>query len=80
MLSFKNVTKVFLPGTADEKVALNNVSFTINDGEFVTIIGGNGSGKSTTLNVLTGNMNPDKGAVLLNDVDITNMPENINMT
>ena len=76
MLSFKNVTKVFLPGTADEKIALNNVSFTINDGEFVTIIGGNGSGKSTTLNVLTGNMNPDKGAVLLNDVDITNMPEN----
>lgn len=76
MLSFKNVTKVFYKGTADEKVALNNVSFTINDGEFVTIIGGNGSGKSTTLNVLTGNMNPDKGAVLLNDVDITNMPEN----
>ena len=76
MLSFKNVTKVFYPGTADEKVALNDVSFTINDGEFVTIIGGNGSGKSTTLNVLTGNMNPDHGAVLLNDVDITNMPEN----
>ena len=76
MLSFKNVTKVFYPGTADEKVALNDVSFVINDGEFVTIIGGNGSGKSTTLNVLTGNMNPDHGAVLLNDVDITNMPEN----
>ncbi len=76
MLSFKNVTKVFLPGTADEKKALDNVSFQINDGEFVTIIGGNGSGKSTTLNVLTGNMAPDHGAVLLNDVDITNMPEN----
>ena len=76
MLSFKNVTKVFYPGTADEKKALDNVSFTINDGEFVTIIGGNGSGKSTTLNVLTGNINPDHGAVLLNDVDITNMPEN----
>lgn len=76
MLSFKNVTKVFYPGTADEKVALNDVSFTINDGEFVTIIGGNGSGKSTTLNVLTGTMSPDNGAVLLNDVDITDMPEN----
>lgn len=76
MLSFKNVSKIFLPGTADEKVALDNVSFVINDGEFVTIIGGNGSGKSTTLNVLTGNMSPDHGAVLLNDVDITNMPEN----
>ena len=76
MLSFRNVTKVFYPGTADEKIALDNVSFTVKDGEFVTIIGGNGSGKSTTLNVLTGNMNPDHGAVLLNDVDITNMPEN----
>ncbi len=76
MLSFKNVTKVFYKGTADEKVALDNVSFTINDGEFVTIIGGNGSGKSTTLNVLTGNLNPDYGAVLLNDVDITNLAEN----
>ena len=76
MLSFKNVTKVFYPGTADEKKALDDVSFVINDGEFVTIIGGNGSGKSTTLNVLTGSMNPDKGGVYLNNVDITNMPEN----
>jgi len=76
MLSFKNVTKVFYPGTADEKKALDDVSFAINDGEFVTIIGGNGSGKSTTLNVLTGSINPDKGGVYLNDVDITNMPEN----
>ena len=76
MLSFKNVTKVFYPGTADEKKALDDVSFVINDGEFVTVIGGNGSGKSTTLNVLTGSINPDKGGVYLNNVDITNMPEN----
>ena len=76
MLSFKNVTKVFYPGTADEKKALDDVSFVINDGEFVTVIGGNGSGKSTTLNVLTGSINPDRGGVYLNNVDITNMPEN----
>lgn len=76
MLSFKNVTKVFYPGTADEKKALDDVSFVINDGEFVTIIGGNGSGKSTTLNILTGSMSPDRGGVYLNNVDITNMPEN----
>ena len=76
MLSFKNVTKVFYPGTADEKKALDDVSFVVNDGEFVTIIGGNGSGKSTTLNVLTGSISPDKGGVYLNDVDITNMSEN----
>ena len=75
MLSFKNVTKVFYKGTPDEKVALDNVSFTINDGEFVTIIGGNGSGKTTTLNILAGTLNPDHGGVLLNDVDITNMSE-----
>ncbi len=77
MLSFKNVTKVFYKGTADEKIALDNVSFTVNDGEFVTIIGGNGSGKSTTLNILTGNLRPDSGAVLLNDVDMTDIPENV---
>ena len=77
MLSFKNVRKVFYKGTADEKVALDNVSFTINDGEFVTIIGGNGSGKSTTLNILSGNLKPDEGAVLLNNVDMTDMPENV---
>ena len=75
MLSFKNVTKVFYQGTPDEKVALDNVSFTINDGEFVTIIGGNGSGKTTTLNILAGTLNPDRGGVLLNNVDITNMRE-----
>lgn len=75
MLSFKNVSKIFYPGTSDEKVALDNVSFTINDGEFVTIIGGNGSGKTTSLNILAGTLSPDRGGVFLNDVDITNMSE-----
>lgn len=75
MLSFKNVSKIFYPGTPDEKVALDNVSFTINDGEFVTIIGGNGSGKTTSLNILAGTLSPDRGGVFLNDVDITNMSE-----
>ena len=75
MLSFKNVSKIFYPGTPDEKIALDNVSFTINDGEFVTIIGGNGSGKTTTLNILAGTLSPDRGGVLLNNVDITNMSE-----
>ena len=67
----KNVTKVFLKGTPDEKLALNEVSFDIKDGEFVTVIGGNGSGKSTTLNILAGTIKPDSGSVLLNNVDIT---------
>lgn len=76
MLSFKNVNKVFLKGTPDEKHALDNVSFDIKDGEFVTVIGGNGSGKSTTLNILAGTIKPDSGSVLLNNVDITGINEN----
>ena len=76
MLSFKNVNKVFLKGTPDEKHALKDVSFDIKDGEFVTIIGGNGSGKSTTLNILAGTFKPDGGSVLLNNVDITDINEN----
>lgn len=75
MLSFKNVSKIFLKGTPDEKLALNDVSFDIKDGEFVTVIGGNGSGKSTTLNILAGTIKPDKGSVLLNNVDITDISE-----
>lgn len=77
MLSFKNVTKVFLPGTPDEKIALDHVSFDIKDGEFVTVIGGNGSGKSTTLNILAGTIVPDEGSVQLNNVDITSISENV---
>lgn len=75
MLSFKHVSKIFLKGTPDEKLALNDVSFDINDGEFVTVIGGNGSGKSTTLNILAGTIKPDSGSVLLNNVDITDISE-----
>ena len=76
MLSFKHVDKLFLKGTPDEKHALKDVSFDIKDGEFVTIIGGNGSGKSTTLNILAGTFKPDGGSVLLNNVDITDINEN----
>lgn len=75
MLSFKHVSKIFLKGTPDEKLALNDVSFEIKDGEFVTVIGGNGSGKSTTLNILAGTIKPDHGSVLLNNVDITDISE-----
>ncbi|MBR0439583.1 MAG: ATP-binding cassette domain-containing protein [Bacilli bacterium] len=77
MLELKNVTKTFnLTGNKEDlRVALDNVSLQIESGEFVTIIGGNGSGKSTTMNILTGVIKPDKGKVLLNDVDITEMDE-----
>ena len=77
MLELKNITKTFnLTGAKEDlRIALDNVSLQIESGEFVTIIGGNGSGKSTTINIITGNTKPDKGKVLLNNVDITNMDE-----
>ena len=77
MLELKNITKSFnLTGAKEDlRIALDNVSLQIESGEFVTIIGGNGSGKSTTINIITGNTKPDKGKVLLNNVDITNMDE-----
>ena len=78
MLELRNVTKKFnLTGQKeDTRIALNNVSLKIDSGEFVTVIGGNGSGKSTTMNVVTGVLKPDKGQILLNNIDITNWSEN----
>ena len=77
MLVLKNVTKRFnLTGNKEDlMVALDNITLTIAPGEFVTIIGGNGSGKSTTMNIISGVMKPDSGQVLLNDVDVTNLSE-----
>ena len=54
MLEMRHVTKIFNPGTVDEKIALNDLSFTLNDGDFVTVIGGNGAGKSTMQNAICG--------------------------
>lgn len=77
MLELRNVTKSFnLTGAKEDlRIALDHVNLQIESGEFVTIIGGNGSGKSTTMNIITGVVKPDEGQVLLNDVDITNMDE-----
>ena len=77
MLELKNVTKSFnLTGVKEDlRVALDHINLQIESGEFVTIIGGNGSGKSTTMNIITGVVKPDEGQVLLNNVDITKMDE-----
>ena len=75
MLELRNVTKTFnLTGAKEDlRVALDNITLQVEGGEFITIIGGNGSGKSTTINILTGSMRPDSGQVLLYNVDVTNM-------
>lgn len=75
MLKLEHVTKIFNRGTVDEKVALDDVSLTIKEGEFVTVIGGNGAGKSTMQNAICGTFQPDAGRILIDDVDITPLPE-----
>lgn len=77
MLELRNVTKSFnLTGAKEDlRIALDHINLQIDSGEFVTIIGGNGSGKSTTMNIITGLVKPDEGQVLLNEVDVTKMNE-----
>lgn len=75
MLEINRVKKVFLKGTVNERVALNNVSLSLQEGEFIAVIGGNGSGKSTLLNCISGVYFPDSGDIKLNGEDISNLPE-----
>lgn len=75
MLELINITKVFNKGTPNEKIALDNVSLTLNDEDFVTIIGGNGAGKSTLMNIISGKIKPDSGKIVIDGKDITNMSE-----
>lgn len=77
MLELIGVTKVFNPGTVNEKVALDGLNLHILPGEFVTVIGGNGAGKSTMLNAVCGTWKPDQGKVLIDGTDVTGMPEYI---
>lgn len=75
MLVIKNVTKIFNAGTVNEKIALNNVSLTLNDGDFVTVIGGNGAGKSTLLNAVAGTFPVDDGRITIDKDEVTRLPE-----
>ena len=63
MLELQQIKKVFNPGTVNEKVALNGLSLHLEEGDFVTVIGGNGAGKSTMLNAVAGAFSLDAGAV-----------------
>ena len=75
MLEIQNIHKTFNPGTINEKVALNGVNLNLNPGDFVTIIGGNGAGKSTTLNAIAGVWSVDEGKIIIDGVDITKLSE-----
>ena len=75
MLEFKNICKTFNPGTINAKTALNDLSLTLADGDFVTVIGGNGAGKSTMLNAIAGVFPVDSGSILIDGQDVTKLPE-----
>ena len=75
MLEIKHVYKTFNLNTINEKKALQNITLTLNDGDFVTIIGGNGAGKSTLLNMIAGVYPVDCGSIIVDGVDVTRLPE-----
>ncbi len=75
MLELKNIHKTFFKGTINEKKALVDVSLKLEEGDFVTVIGGNGAGKSTMLNAVAGVWAVDEGQILIDNIDVTAMPE-----
>ena len=75
MLKLDNIHKTFNPGTINEKIALNGVNLTLNEGDSVTVIGGNGAGKSTTLNAIAGVWPIDSGKIYIGGDDVTKLSE-----
>ena len=75
MLEVKEIRKTFNAGTVNEKKALQGLSLHLNDGDFVTVIGGNGAGKSTMLNAIAGVWPVDSGSIVIDGVDVTKQPE-----
>jgi len=74
-LDVRGISKTFFPYSVNERVALDDVSLQLADGDFVTVIGSNGAGKSTMLSVIAGLHRPEKGQVLIDGVDVTGWPE-----
>ena len=75
MLDLHSIYKTFNAGTVNEKTALNGLNLHLNEGDFVTVIGGNGAGKSTMLNAIAGSWPVDEGSILIDGVDVTGLPE-----
>lgn len=74
MLRLEHISKTFHTGTMDEKKALWDISFTLKEGDFVTIIGSNGAGKSTLFNAICGDFLTDEGKIFLDEKEITFLP------
>ena len=75
MVRLENITKIFSKGTIDEKVAINGITLHIRKGDFITIIGSNGAGKTTVLNLTAGTFAPDEGDIFIDDSRVTRLPE-----
>ena len=72
MLEIKSVDKTFNKGTIDEKILFNNFSLKVEKGEFISVVGSNGSGKTTILNIISGDVETDSGEIILDGVNISN--------
>jgi putative ABC transport system ATP-binding protein len=75
VLSIDSISKTFFPGTVNERTALDNVSLTMDEGDFVTVIGSNGAGKSTLLNAVSGRLPVDSGTVQIDGKKVNRLPE-----
>ena len=75
MVRLENITKIFSKGTIDEKVAIDGITLHIRKGDFITIIGSNGAGKTTVLNLTSGTFAPDEGDIFIDDSRVTRLPE-----
>ena len=75
MLEIRNLNKTFFPGTVNERKALRDINLELTSGEFVTVIGSNGAGKSTVLNMVGGKLQPDSGTVRIGGKEVTRLPD-----
>ena len=77
MLELKNITKIYNPGLVTEMCLFDDFNLTIDEGQFVSIVGSNGSGKTSLLNIICGNIPIEEGQIIINGSDIVKMPEQI---